>query len=51
MTPESIFTCCSNPPIFLIKYDVAGKNKIYRVCNICVNLECFQKHIIEKLEL
>jgi len=51
MTSESIFTCCSNTPIFLIKYVVAGKNKTYRVCDICANLECFQKYIIEKLEL
>ena len=47
MTDE-IIECCKNSPRFLITYEVAGKQKRYSVCESCLDLECFSKHIIKK---
>jgi hypothetical protein len=52
MTVKQIFPCnVEHPTKFEIKYSVAGEQKIYNVCQICSQLECFQKFIIEKKEL
>ena len=47
MTDE-IIECCKNFPRFLITYEVAGEQKRYSVCESCLDLECFSKHIIKK---
>jgi len=47
-----IYKCCKNgKSAFLIRFRVAGEQKIYNVCKSCSQLECFQKFIIEKKEL
>ena len=47
-----IYPCCKNgKPIFLIRFNVAGEQKSYRVCKSCESLECFQKFIIQKEKL
>lgn len=42
------FKCCKNPPKFLVKYSVAGEEKVYSVCDFCSKLECYNKHIVKK---
>lgn len=47
-TSPLIFRCCSRKPSFLVIYSVAGEQKHYYVCSVCIHLECFTKYIIQK---
>jgi hypothetical protein len=46
---EQIFSCCGKLPHFLITYSVGSQEKTYRVCDHCITLDYFSKHIIKKL--
>jgi len=48
---DQIFSCCKNPPQFLIIYSVAGESKKYHVCFNCSNLNYFKKFVVKKLKI
>jgi len=45
---ETVFRCCKKKPSFSVIYSVANEKKHYHVCSVCIHLDCFSKHIIEK---
>ena len=45
---KTVFRCCKGKPAFSVIYSVADEKKHYHVCSVCIHLDCFSKHIIEK---
>lgn len=45
---RNIFRCCKKNPSFLVTYSVCSEEKEYFVCNDCIDLDCFKKHIVKK---
>ncbi|MCH7968986.1 MAG: hypothetical protein IH841_07075 [Thaumarchaeota archaeon] len=45
---RNIFRCCKKNPSFLVTYSVCLEEKEYFVCNDCIDLDCFKKHIVKK---
>ena len=46
MVTDQEFSCCKNPPKYRMTYSVAGTEKVYLVCKVCAELECFRKFIV-----